>query len=355
MESRIAVIGAGSWGTTVAMLASRARPTKLWARDASLVQSMDSQRANPRYVSDCHFPEAMQVTANLEEATRGASIIFLGVPSHGARAVLEQLAPLVSPGVGIVSLAKGLEQGSLLRITEVIEDCVPHGVPAVLTGPNIAHEIAVGQPAGSVVACGDVETSQRVQSVFEGSNLRVYTSLDVAGCEIAGVTKNVLAIASGIVDGLGLGDNARAMLLTRGLAEMSRLGLAAGGDSQTFGGLAGVGDLMVTSMSAQSRNRRVGMELGAGRDLARIVAETPMIAEGVQSAAPLVSLAGRLAVELPIAERVLDIIEGRLSPEQAVRQLMDRPVRGEWDALGDLGLSNEQGHNTVRAESKRSL
>ncbi len=340
MTTSIAVIGAGSWGTTVAMIAARSKPTVLWARDQSMVEAMAQERRNPRYVSTCSFPDTLGVTGDLRRAVNGADLVFLAVPSHGARLVLDEIAQVLEPGVGIISLAKGLEQGTLLRITQVIEAVVPQAGAAVLTGPNIASEIALGRPAGSVVASGDADTSARVQALFEGSNLRVYTSADVVGCEIAGVTKNVLAIASGMVDGLGLGDNARAALLTRGLVEMSRLGVAAGGSAQTFGGLAGVGDLMVTSMSSQSRNRRVGVELGSGRELASIIAETPMVAEGVQSAAPLVTLARQLGVELPIAERVLDIIEGRLSPAEAVRQLMERPAGGEWDAMGDLGLAN---------------
>ena len=340
MTTSIAVIGAGSWGTTVAMMAAQSQPTLLWARDNVLVEAMLDQRRNPRYVSDCSFPDGLAVTGDLHQAVENATLVFLAVPSHGARAVLKDLASALKPGVGVVSLSKGLEQESLLRITQVIEACAPQVIPAVLTGPNIAQEIAMGQPAGSVVASDDDATSASVQALFEGSNLRVYTSTDITGCEVAGVTKNVLAIASGIVDGLGFGDNARAILLTRGLAEMSRLGVAAGGKARTFGGLAGVGDLLVTSMSAQSRNRRVGVELGSGRDLAHIIAETPMVAEGVRSAAPLVAMARDLGVELPIVERILDIIEGRLTPLQAVRQLMERPAGGEWDAMGDLGFSN---------------
>lgn len=338
MSSHIGVIGAGSWGTTVAMLSAQAQPTTLWARDAALVRTMTEARHNPRYVSDCTFPETLVVSDDLVFTVSQASLVFLAVPSHGARLILEQLSTHLRPGVGVISLAKGLEQQSLLRITEIIETCIPHAVAGVLTGPNLAHEIAVGQPSGSVAASTDESIARDVQVLFEGSNLRVYTSADVVGCEVAGVTKNVLAIASGIVDGLGLGDNARAMLLTRGLAEMSRLGVAAGGEPATFGGLAGVGDLMVTAMSAQSRNRRVGVELGMGRDLAAIVAETPMIAEGVKSAEPLVRLAHRLGIELPIAEGVLAIIEGRLTPLEAVRQLMERPTRGEWDVRRGLDL-----------------
>ena len=331
MDDRVAVVGAGSWGTAVAALVSTSRPASLWVRSPDLAASMAQERENRTYLPGVALPDALAITASLEEAVSGVGIVFMAVPSHGFRSVLEQLAPFASGIDAIVSLSKGIEAGTNLRMSEVVGQVLP-GIPAgVLTGPNLAREVAEGQPAASVVALPDEALACRVQDLVHTRTFRVYMGTDVVGCEIAGATKNVMAIAAGICDGLGFGENTRAVLITRGLAELGRLGIALGGKVLTFGGLAGVGDLVATCASPQSRNRTVGFELGRGRTLDDVVNGMQMVAEGVKSAGPLVSLARAHGVEMPIAEQVEAIVDGRSSPRQALLSLMDRPSRPEWD------------------------
>ena len=255
----------------------------------------------------------------------------MAVPSHGFRGVLSDMQPLAGGIEAVVSLSKGIEIGTNLRMSEVVADVLP-GIPAgVLTGPNLAREVAQGHPAACVVALADEELARRVQALVHTRTFRTYMGTDVIGCEISGATKNVMAIAAGIGDGLGLGDNTRAVLITRGLAELGRLGVALGGKVLTFGGLAGVGDLVATCASPQSRNRTVGFALGQGQTLDEIVGGMHMVAEGVKSAGPLVGLAQANGVEMPIAEQVQAIVEGRCSPSEALLNLMRRPSRPEWD------------------------
>jgi glycerol-3-phosphate dehydrogenase (NAD(P)+) len=331
VSDRVAVIGAGSWGTAVASLVAVSHPTVLWARSAEVVAAVERTGRNEAYLPGVSLPEGLRATSSLEEAVAGARVVFMAVPSHGFRDVLRALAPHCRDVVAVVSLAKGIEMGTNRRMSEIIAEELP-GIPAgVLTGPNLAREVAGGHPAASVVALPDEELARRVQDLVHTGTFRVYTGTDVIGCEVAGATKNVMAIAAGICDGLGFGENTRAVLITRGLAELGRLGLALGGKVLTFGGLAGVGDLVATCASPQSRNRTVGFELGQGRSLQDIVAGMHMVAEGVKSAAPLVSLARANGVEMPIAEQVDAIVDGRCSPRQAVLSLMERPSRPEWD------------------------
>jgi glycerol-3-phosphate dehydrogenase (NAD(P)+) len=267
----------------------------------------------------------------LEEALEGAVIVFMAVPSHGFRAVLADLRPFASGVEAIVSLSKGIETGTNLRMSQVVAQILPDTPGGVLTGPNLAREVAEGQPAASVVALPDATLARRVQDLLHTRTFRVYMATDVVGCEIAGATKNVMAIAAGICDGLGFGENTRAVLITRGLAELGRLGIALGGRVLTFGGLAGVGDMVATCASPKSRNRTVGFQLGQGRSLEEIVNGMQMVAEGVKSAGPLVGLARSHGVEMPIAEQVEAIVDGRCSPREALMALMDRPSRPEWD------------------------
>jgi glycerol-3-phosphate dehydrogenase (NAD(P)+) len=274
----------------------------------------------------------------LAEAVSGASVVFMAVPSHGFRAVLGDLAPYVADVEAIISLSKGIENGTNLRMSEVIAEVMPQVPAGVLTGPNLAREVADGQPAASVVALPDEALARRVQNLVHTRTFRVYMGTDVIGCEIAGATKNVMAIAAGICDGLGFGENTRAVLITRGLAELGRLGISLGGKVLTFGGLAGVGDLVATCASPKSRNRTVGFELGQGRSLDDIINSMHMVAEGVKSAGPLVELARAHGVEMPIAEQVEAIVAGRCSPSQALMALMDRPSRPEWDEALLRGL-----------------
>jgi len=327
----VAVVGAGSWGTVVAGLAARHVPTVLWARSPDLVATMQRERRNPRYCPGARLPDALRPTSDLDEVAE-ASVVVMAVPSHGFRDVLSALGPRLHDDVVVVSLTKGIEEGSLRRMTEVIADEVPEASAGVLTGPNLAGEVLAGQPTTSVVALSSEPDARRVQRVLHAGQFRVYTGTDVVGCEIAGATKNVLAIAAGMSDGLGFGENTRASLITRGLAELERLGVRLGGHRRTFAGLAGVGDLVATCTSRRSRNHTVGFELGSGRALGSLLASTPTVAEGVRTARPLVELARREGIEMPICEQVASIIDGQTSAADALRTLMDRPARAEWDA-----------------------
>ena len=280
------------------------------------------------------LPDSLRFTSSLEEAVAGSALVIMAVPSHGFRAVLSELAGFIPAGAPVVSLAKGLEQGSHLRMTEVIAEVAPGHLPGVLTGPNLAREIVAGQPAATVVAMRDEDMARSVQEVLRTQTFRVYTNPDVVGCEMAGATKNVLAIAAGILQGLGLGDSSLAALVTRGLAELGRLGVAMGGERITIAGLAGVGDLVATCTSTLSRNRMVGEQLGRGRSLAEIMADMRMVAEGVKTARPLLELAAAHGVEMPIGEQVASVLEGLTSPESAIRTLMSRSAKPEFDGLG---------------------
>jgi glycerol-3-phosphate dehydrogenase (NAD(P)+) len=337
---RLAVIGAGSWGTTVAALGARnATHVSLWARRPELADALNSSGQNPDYVHGLVLGPVV-ATARLDEALDGADVVALAVPSHGLRSVLVAAAPFVSSEALLLSLAKGLEQGSLKRMTEVVADVLPGhdgGRIGVLTGPNIATEVAAGMPTASVVAMSDEEAAAAIQRLFMTDTFRVYTNPDVVGCEIAGVVKNVVALAAGIAQGLGVGDNARAALITRGLAELTRFGLALGGNPLSFLGLAGIGDIVVTCTSPRSRNRHVGEALGRGRPLADVLAEMTMVAEGVRSTAAVLERAAASGVEMPIAEQVQAVLDGARTPAAAVASLMMREAKSELEGMRPLG------------------
>src|SRR6202050_4880949 len=339
MSDRVAVIGAGSWGTAVGTIVGASRPASLWVRSPELAATMVQTRRNEKYLPDVQLPDALTITSSLAEALEGANVVFMAVPSHGFRGVLTDMQPLAGNVEAVVSLAKGIEMGTNLRMSQVVNEVLP-GVPAgVLTGPNLAREVAQGHPAACVVALPDEALALRVHGLVHTPPFRTYTGTDVIGCEIAGATKNVMAIAAGICDGLGLGDNTRAVLITRGLAELGRLGVSLGGKVLTFGGLAGVGGLGAACASPKSRNRSVGYALGQGTSLGDIVSGMHMVAEGIKSAGPLVGLARAAGIEMPIAEQVEAIVEGRYSPKEALMNLMARPSRPEWDEALLRGLS----------------
>lgn len=333
---RVAVIGAGSWGTTVAALVSENAEVVLWARRPELAETVNTRHENVDYLPGLAVPPEVRATASLEEALAGAEVVVMAVPSHGFRAVLEAAAPLVRDDTPVVSLTKGVEQGTLRRMTEIVAEVLPSHRPdriGVLTGPNLAREIMAGQPAASVVAVPDVTCAAELQKVFMTSRFRVYTNTDVVGCETAGALKNVMAIATGMASGLGYGDNSRAALITRGLAELTRLGVKLGGSPLTFLGLAGIGDLVATCTSEQSRNRTVGFELGRGRPLEEIVAEMHMVAEGVKSTAAVLELARRVGVEMPIAEQVEAVLHRGKDPARMVPELMGRSAKPELEGI----------------------
>ncbi|MBK5221768.1 MAG: NAD(P)H-dependent glycerol-3-phosphate dehydrogenase [Acidimicrobiia bacterium] len=334
MDIRVAVIGAGSWGTTVAHLATANAPTVLWARDAALAADIEAGRGNQRYLPGFELNPELRATSDIAEAVGLADVVAMAVPSHGFGDTLRYAADHLRPGVPIISLTKGFEQGSRRRMTEIIDEVLPGHPVGVLTGPNLAREILAGHAAASVIAMADPAIAESLQAVFAGGQFRVYTNTDVVGAEVGGALKNVIAIASGIADGLGAGDNARAALITRGLAEMARLGVAMGGEPMTFAGLAGMGDLVATCISPQSRNRHVGEQLGSGRDIGDIVADMKMVAEGVKAAPVAVELAAQHGIEMPIAQGVAAVCAGRCSAVDAYQGLLARSSRPELYGLG---------------------
>jgi glycerol-3-phosphate dehydrogenase (NAD(P)+) len=332
----IAVIGAGSWGTAVAAIVAGNAPTILWARREDLALQLNTTHENGDYLPGIALPDTLAATCDLEQACGDAEVVVLGVPSHGFRTVLGAARPFIPPDVPVISLSKGVEQDTLRRMTEVIGDVLDDHDPScigVLTGPNLAKEVAGGQPTASVVATADQDVAESLQQLFLGPTFRVYTNPDVVGCEIAGACKNVLAIGAGIAHGLGYGDNTKAALITRGLAELARLGVALGGDPMTFAGLAGMGDLIATCNSPQSRNRRVGVELGEGRSLDEIVAATNMVAEGVKSTRAVLALAARHDVEMPLASFVGRVLYEGARPADLVTELMLRKAKPELHGL----------------------
>jgi len=329
---RIAVIGAGSWGTTVAALAARSTDTLLWARRPELAEAINRTRTNPDYLDGFALPDRLAATSDLGSAVNGIDVLVMAVPSHGFRDVFAALAGDIADTLPILSLTKGIEQDSLATMTGVVAEVAPSHDPSVtgvLTGPNLAAEIVAGQPTASVIAMGDGSTARRLQTLFMGPSFRVYTNDDVVGCELGGALKNVMAIASGMSDGLGFGDNTRATLLTRALAELTRLGVALGGRPETFAGLAGMGDLIATASSNKSRNHRVGYALAEGKSLDQVVSEMRMVAEGVKTTKSVLGLAARSGVEMPIASHVGLVLDGVIDPKDAVLSLMTREARAE--------------------------
>lgn len=301
----------------MAALASRNYPTTLWARDPAVAADVNENRANSRYLDGFRLPRRLAATADLETACRSADVLVVGIPSTNFRRVLEDAAPFVRPWIPIVSLTKGLELGTQLRMTQVIEEVFPGHAAAALTGPNLAKEILAGQAAASVIATQDMSVAAQLQEVFAGPVFRVYRNHDVIGCELGGTLKNVIALATGIAQGLGVGDNTRAMVITRGLAELTRLGVAMGGEAPTFAGLAGMGDLVATCMSPHSRNRFVGEELGKGRPLQEILDEMNMVAEGVKTAALVTDLSAKYGVEMRVCKTVSQVVLGEIPAKDA--------------------------------------
>lgn len=329
------VVGAGSWGTTVASLLAPVVPTTIWARRTKIADGINKKHRNKSYLKGFHLPESLSATDNLSEAIDGANVIIMGVPSHGYRDVISRIADEILNDVPIISLTKGIEAGTLMRMTEVTADVLPDhdaDVIGVLTGPNLAREIMKGQPAGTVIAMKNQDVAQAVQSKVSGPRFRVYTNTDVIGSESGGAVKNVMAIASGMAAGQGFGDNALATLVTRALVEMARLGIAMGGQARTFAGLAGIGDLIATCSSRQSRNFRVGYGLGQGRDLEEIIDEMQMVAEGVKSTAGILALSRKYEADMPIADKVGEVLYDGLDVTEALHQLMTREVGQEFTA-----------------------
>src|SRR6266566_4778565 len=324
--TRLAIIGGGSWGTALSIvLAPRFSNVRLWVYEQDLAGRMRARRENDVYLPGFTVPSNVDVVAELEPALDGAEIVLGVMPSHRARGVYERMASLLDESMLLVSATKGLETGSLLRMSQVIYEVVGKRFSpkvSVLSGPTFAREVASGEPTALVVASTDSETAAAVQSAFSGATFRLYTNSDPAGVEIGGAVKNVVAIGAGVCHGLGLGSNALAALITRGLAEMTRLALAVGGQAKTLAGLSGLGDLLLTCTGGLSRNRKVGLELAAGRKLGEIVGSMQMIAEGIETTKATVDLARRHNVDMPIADQMHAMLYEARPPKEAIRQLM---------------------------------
>jgi glycerol-3-phosphate dehydrogenase (NAD(P)+) len=319
---RVTVLGAGSWGTTVASLAAGRNQTVLWARSPEVAKSVNEHHENPTYLAGFTLPTPLRATSDIEEAVSSAEVLVVGVPSHGFRAVIEQAAPHIPAWIPVVSLTKGFEAGTLFRMTEVIRDVLPGRPAAALTGPNLAKEIMAGNAAASVIATEDLSVARALQGVLRSGLFRVYINHDVIGCEVGGALKNVIAIATGIAQGLSVGDNTRAAVISRGLAELTRLGVAMGAEAATMAGLAGMGDLIATCVSPLSRNRTVGERLGQGERIEDILAGMTMVAEGVKTAQTVMDLAERYGVDLPICAQIKRVVTGQETVQDAYRGLM---------------------------------
>jgi glycerol-3-phosphate dehydrogenase (NAD(P)+) len=330
--SRLAIIGAGSWGTALAIvLAPRFERVTLWAFETDLAARMQQTRQNDIYLPGNQIPWNVEVMVELAAALEGAGIVVGVMPSHVARTIYRQMLPWLNDSMIFVSATKGLETGTLLRTSEIIRQTIDpnHLRLAVLSGPSFAREVARFEPTAVVVAAEDAAVAECVQEAFAGPTLRLYTSQDPVGVEIGGSIKNVVAIGAGVLHGLGLGHNAMAALITRGLAEMTRLAVAMGGRAQTLAGLAGLGDLVLTCTGELSRNRAVGVELARGRRLEEIVGTMKMVAEGVKTTGAAVDLARRYSVDMPISEQMYQMLHFGLPPREAIQRLMERSLKGE--------------------------
>jgi glycerol-3-phosphate dehydrogenase (NAD(P)+) len=330
----IAVVGAGAWGTALAqVLAAGGKPVSLWARDPALRRRLERERRNPAYLPGVPLDAAIRAGADLDESLRGAEVVILAVPTHGLRETAQHCMPHLPPGCAVVSAAKGFEAASQLRMSEVLAEVVGEGGSrvAAMSGPNIAIEVARGLPAATVVASADASVAARVRDACTGARLRVYSNADLVGVEYGGALKNVVAIAAGICDGLGAGDNGKAALMTRGLAEMARLGVRAGAAPMTFAGLTGLGDLVVTCMSPHSRNRRLGEAIARGQTLAEVSAGMFQVAEGVNAARAAAVLAERMDVEMPIVREICSVLFDAKPIADALGDLMSRGARDELE------------------------
>jgi len=331
MRIQAAILGGGSWGTTVASLVARNVPAVLWARSAETVDDININRANERYLPGARLTQGLRATTSIEEAVRGADVVIMGVPSQAMRDTAREVAKHIRAWVPLISLSKGLELGTKLRMTQILKQELPGHPAGVLSGPNLAREVMGGYAAASVIAMEDDVIVQELQAIFKTGLFRVYTNTDVAGCELGGALKNVMAIATGMGDGAGAGENTRSAVIARALNEITRLGVAMGGKAETFAGLAGIGDLIATCTSPQSRNRTVGFELGKGRKIADILAGMRQVAEGVKSAKTVLQLGEEYGVEMPIATEVNGVVNEGRTAQEAFRGLLRRAAGAEAD------------------------
>src|ERR1700739_3714824 len=321
-EPKVVVLGGGSWGTTVASICARRGPTLQWVRSEATAKDINDNHRNHRYLgNDVILSDTLRATTDFAEAANSSDVVVMGVPSHGFRGVLTELTKELRPWVPVVSLVKGLEQGTNMRMSQIVEEVLPGHPAGILAGPNIAREVAEGYAAAAVLAMPDQHMAANLVELFRTRRFRTYTTDDVVGVEMAGALKNVYAIAVGMGYSLGIGENTRAMVMTRALREMSKLGEALGGHRDTFAGLAGMGDLIVTCTSQRSRNRHVGEELGAGKQIDEIIASMNQVAEGVKAVSVIMEFATSYGLSMPIAREVDGVINHGATPEEAYRGL----------------------------------
>lgn len=329
MILKVGLLGGGSWGTTVASLAAKNNPTIIWARNPETVKEINERHTNEKYLPNAKLTSSLIASSSIKETVEEADVIVLGIPSQSMRKVLEEAKPHIRPWVPIINLAKGLEISTKMRMTEIIEELLPGHPTGVLTGPNLAKEIHFGKAAAAVIAMVDDRIAKRLQPIFSSGLFRVYTNNDVIGCELGGALKNIYAIATGMGDGANAGDNTRAGIITRGLSELTRLGIAMGGKKSTFSGLAGMGDLVATCSSTKSRNHHVGFELGRGKSLEQIIEEMDEIAEGVKTVKVARELARQYNVDMPISEEIYKVLYEGNSVNDAFRGLIQYEVGSE--------------------------
>ena len=327
---KIGVIGAGSWGTALAVtLSDKGHSVRIWDLDKEHLESMDKYRENRKYLPGVKFGDNLQTAEDLKTVTDGADVVLFSVPAQHFRSAFENALPYLKPEMIIVNVAKGIEQKTLKRLSEIAAESLPEAKYVVLSGPSHAEEVGIKLPTTVSVASKDLKLAEEIQDLFMTDRFRVYTSTDVTGLELGGALKNIIALGAGISDGMGFGDNAKAALMTRGIVEITRLGVALGAKSETFAGLAGVGDLIVTCTSMHSRNRRCGIMIGEGLEPKEAVKRVGMVVEGMFTAEAAYELAKKVNVEMPITEQIYKAINGQTDPRDAVNSLMTRERKGE--------------------------
>lgn len=329
MKLKVGLLGGGSWGTTVASLTAKNSSTIIWARNAETVAEINEKNTNERYLPNAKLTPSLRASNSIKETVEEADVIVMGVPAQSFRKVLEEAKPYIRPWVPIINLAKGLEISTKMRMTEIINEIMPGHPAGVLTGPNLAKEIHFGNAAAAVIAMVDKTIALELQSVFSSGLFRVYTNSDVIGCELGGALKNIIAIATGMGDGADAGDNTRAAIITRGLAELTRLGIAMGGKKSTFAGLAGMGDLVATCSSSKSRNHHVGFQLGRGKSLEQIIEEMNEVAEGVKTSKVVMELAQDYKVDMPISKEIYKVLYEGNTVNEAFKGLIRYEIGSE--------------------------
>jgi glycerol-3-phosphate dehydrogenase (NAD(P)+) len=331
MKLKVGLLGGGSWGTTVASLTAKNSSTIIWARDSHTVKEINEQHTNEKYLPNAKLTPSLKASNSIKETVEEADVIVMGVPAQSFRKVLEEAKPYIRPWVPIINLAKGLEISSKMRMTEIVNEIMPGHPAGILTGPNLAKEIHFGNAAAAVIAMVDKTIATELQAVFSSGLFRVYTNSDVIGCELGGALKNIIAIATGMGDGADAGDNTRAAIITRGLAELTRLGIAMGGKKSTFSGLAGMGDLVATCSSAKSRNHHVGFQLGRGKSLEQIIEEMDEVAEGVKTAKVVMELAKDYNVDMPISKEIYKVLYEGNTVSDAFKGLIRYEIGSEQE------------------------